>query len=313
MQHLSLVFSFKNEEKNIPLLIDRLEKTFKNINNWSYDYIFVNDCSEDDSENVLIDLQKKYPITIINMSRTFGVGPCVIAGFRFAKGDAVIYMDTDLQDPPELIPKLIEEYEKGNDIVHTIREKRHGETIFKLFITKVAYKFINYISDINLPIESGDFKLISKRALEKILDQKEFRPYIRGLSVWVGYKQSFVKYERNAREKGKSQFPVFSKGPISEFISGVTSYSLKPLYLGIIFGFSSLIFSLSFIVYALIAKFQNRGLPGSTSVIITISFFSGILLLCLGTIGIYIARIFEQIKGRQQYIIKDIKKKSTLS
>ncbi len=310
MQHLSLVFSFKNEEKNIPLLLERLEKTFQNIKNWTYDYIFVNDCSEDDSENVLIKLQEKFPITIINMSRTFGVGPCVIAGFRYAEGDAVVYMDTDLQDPPELIPKLIEEYEKGNDIVHTVREKRHGETLLKLLVTKFAYKFINFMSDISLPIESGDFKLISKRALEKILDQKEFRPYIRGLSVWVGYKQSFVKYERKARETGKSQFPIFSKGPVTEFISGVTSYSLKPLYLGIIFGFSSLLFSLSLIVYALFAKFQNLAIPGSTGIIITISFFSGILLLCLGTIGIYIARIFEQIKGRQQYIIKDIKKKN---
>ena len=115
--------------------------------------------------------KKIHPITIINMSRKFGVAPCVIAGFKHAKGDAIVYMDSDLQDPPEIIPDLINEHEKGNEIVHTVRTKREGENKIKMFITKIAYKIINYFSDINLPIESGDFKLISKRALKKILDQ----------------------------------------------------------------------------------------------------------------------------------------------
>jgi glycosyltransferase involved in cell wall biosynthesis len=145
------------------------------------------------------------------MSRKFGVGPCIIAGFKHAKGDAVVYMDSDLQDPPEIIPDLILEHEKGNEIVHTVRTKREGENKIKLLITKIAYKVINYFADINLPIESGDFKLISKRALEKILDQKEYRPYVRGLSVWVGFKQSFVKYERKARGHGETKMSFIFK------------------------------------------------------------------------------------------------------
>jgi glycosyltransferase involved in cell wall biosynthesis len=306
MKLVSLVFSFKNEEKNLETLIERLNSTLLKLDNWEYELIFVNDSSDDRSEEILTNLQKSSPIKIINMTRTFGIGPCVLAGFRESKGDVVIYMDADLQDPPEIIPKLIKEYENGAEIVHTVRTKRLGESSFRLLVTKLAYKAINYLSDIPLPVEAGDFKLISRKALNKILEQKEFRPYVRGLSVWVGYKQSFVNYERQPRVEGKSSFPVFSKGPIAEFISGITSYSLKPLYLGIIFGFLSLLFSISLIIYALYIKFEGLAVPGSTSIIITISFFSGILLLTIGIVGIYIARIFEQTKGRDQYVIKNI-------
>jgi len=308
MKLISIIFSFKNEEKNLDELIKRIQTTFSKIDSYKYELIFVNDCSDDKSEKILLDLQKSNPITIINMTRTFGVGPCVLAGFREAKGDAIIYMDSDLQDPPEIIPDLISEYEKGSEIVHTVRTKRHGESFFKMLITKMAYRIINYLSEIPLPTEAGDFKLISRTALKKILLQNEFRPYIRGLSIWVGYKQSFVKYERDPRADGESKFPLFSKGPITEFISGITSYSLKPLYLGVVLGFISLIFSIVLILYALYSKFSGVAAPGSTGIIITISFFSGILLFTMGIIGIYLARIFEQTKGRDQYVIKDIKK-----
>lgn len=308
MNLISIIFSFKNEEKNLNELVNRIEASLTKLTNWKYELIFVNDCSDDKSEEILLNLQKNNPITIINMTRTFGVGPCVIAGFREAKGDAIVYMDSDLQDPPEIIPKLIREHEKGSEIVHTVRTKRHGESLLKLWITKIAYKVINYLSEIPLPTEAGDFKLISKTALQKILLQNEFRPYIRGLSIWVGYKQSFVKYERDPRAEGESKFPLFSKGPITEFISGITSYSLKPLYLGVIFGFISIIFSIILILYALYSKLLGIAAPGSTGIIITISFFSGILLFTIGIIGIYLARIFEQTKGRDQYIIKNIEK-----
>ena len=307
MKLVSIVFSFRNEEKNIKELINRVDTTFKKVGNYKYELIFVNDDSNDKSELVLENLQDSYRIKIINMSRNFGVGPCVLAGFKHASGDCVIYLDSDLQDPPEIIPKLLSEFENGHDVVHTVREKRLGESSAKLFFTKLAYKTINRLSEINLPIEAGDFKLISKRALQKILSQKEFRPYIRGLSVWVGYKQSFVYYTREARAHGKSKFSLFSQGPINEFVNGVTSYSLKPLYVGIFLGFFSLLFSVLLIIYALYAKFNNLAIPGTTGILIAVSFFSGILLFTLGIIGVYIARIFEQARGREKYIIKEIK------
>ena len=297
MKLVSIVFSFRNEEKNLKELVSRVDATFKKVENYKYELIFVNDDSNDDSEKILEELQESHKIKIINMSRTFGVGPCVLAGFKHSSGDCIVYLDSDLQDPPELIPKLLDEFEKGYDVVHTVREKRLGEGGVKLFFTKLAYKTINKLSEIDLPIEAGDFKLISKRVLEKILSQKEFRPYVRGLSVWVGFKQSFVYYTREARAHGESKFSLFSQGPISEFINGVTSYSLKPLYIGIFLGFFSLLFSVLLIGYALYAKFNDLAIPGTTGILIAVSFFSGILLFTLGIMGIYIARIFEQARG----------------
>ena len=307
MKLLSIVFSFRNEEGNLKELIERVDLSVKKSLNWKYELIFVNDDSNDNSEKILLELQKQYPIRIINMSRNFGVDPCVLAGFRDAKGDAIVYLHTDLQDPPELIPELIKKHEEGFDIVHTVRTKRHGESKFRMLVTKIAYHIINILSDINLPIEAGDYKLISRKALDKILKQKEFRPYVRGLSVWVGFKQTFCKYERQARSAGESKMPLLSAGPAGDFINGVTSYSLKPLYIGIYLGFVSLFISILLIIYALFLKLNGLAVPGSTSIIIAISFFSGMLLFTLGVIGIYLARIFEQTKGRDQYVIKDIK------
>ena len=307
MKLLSVVFSFRNEEGNIQELVERVHNSLKESSNWKYELIFVNDDSSDQSENILLRLQKDYPIKIINMSRKFGVDPCVLAGFRHAEGEAIIYLHTDLQDPPEIIPNLLKKYEEGFDVVHTIRTKRKGENKFRMFVTKIAYHLINILSDINLPIEAGDYKLISKKVLEKILNQKEFRPYVRGLSVWVGFKQAYINYERQARGSGKSKMPLLSAGPVTDFINGITSYSLKPLYIGIFFGFFSFLVSVLLIIYALYLKFNNLAIPGATSIIIAISFFSGILLFTLGIIGIYLARIFEQTKGRDQYVIKDIK------
>ncbi len=307
MKLLSIVFSFKNEERNIEPLVKRISYAMEKIQGWKYELIFVNDDSTDNSEEVLLDLQKNFPIKIINMSRNFGIDPCVLAGFRNTDGDAIIYLHTDQQDPPEIIPDLIKKHEEGNDIVHTVRTKRKGEGKFRMFLTKIAYRIINTLSDINLPVQAGDYKLISRKALNEILKQKEFRPYVRGLSVWVGFNQDFVYYEREARGAGESKMPLLSAGPITDFINGVTSYSLKPLYLGIVFGFFSMIISFLLIIYALYLKFNQLAIPGSTSIIIAISFFSGILLFTLGIIGIYLARIFEQTKGREQYVIKNIK------
>ena len=308
MKLLSIVFSFKNEENNLPKLISRTVKTCSDISNWDYELIFVNDNSTDQSEKILIELQNKYPITIINMSRNFGVAPCVIAGFKNAKGNAVIYMDSDLQDPPELIQKLVTEHDAGADIVHTVRKKRLGESKFKLLVTYISYRIINFFSDIPLPINAGDYKLISRRALDKILELKEHRPYIRGLSVWVGYKQSFVNYTRDARRFGQSQFSTFSSSSVNELITGLTAYSMQPLYFGIILGFFSIIISIILLIHTFYAKFNDLTALGSAGVLISVSFFSGVILLSQGVLGIYIARIFEQVRGRKRYVIKDIKK-----
>ena len=203
MKILSLVFSFYNEEKNLNKLIDRISTVITKLENWDYELIFVNDDSNDNSEKILIEKQKSHPIKIVNMSRRFGVGPCVLAGLELTKGNAVIYMDSDLQDPPEIIPQLIEKFEKGADVVHTKRTERLGESKFKMLLTKIAYRVINKTSNIPLPVDCGDFKLLSRRAVDYINSLKEYNPYIRGLTVWVGFKQDFIDYVRESRSSGE--------------------------------------------------------------------------------------------------------------
>jgi len=306
MKLLSLVFSFRNEEKNIPELIERVTTSLNKLKEWKYELIFVNDDSDDNSEKLLIEKQKLHPIKIINMSRRFGTGPCVLAGLKNASGDAAIYMDSDLQDPPEIIPDLIKKFENGADVVHTKRTKRLGESKFRMFLTKIAYLAINFISDIPLTVDAGDYKLLSKRVLKHVNSLTEYNPYIRGLSVWVGFKQDYVLYVRQSRFSGKSKFGNLWSGPLPQLIRGLTSFSTAPLYLGIIIGMFAILFSFIIIIYAFYAKITGIAIPGSSGVLIAISFFSGIILTFIGIIGIYIARIYEQSQGRPRYIIKDI-------
>ena len=306
MKLLSIIFSFRNEEKNIPELIERISSTLKKLNNWKFELIFVNDDSDDNSEKILIEKQKLYPIKIINMSRRFGTGPCVLAGLKQATGDAAIYMDSDLQDPPEIIPDLIKKFENGIDVVHTKRTKRLGESKFKMFLTKIAYLAINITSEIPLAVNVGDFKLLSKRVLKHVNSLSEYNPYIRGLSVWIGFKQDYVEYVRQGRFSGKSKFKSLWSGPLPQFLRGITSFSTAPLYIGIIIGIFTILFSLILIVYAVYSKIAGIAIPGSSGVLIAISFFSGIILMSIGIIGIYIARIYEQTQGRPRYIIKNI-------
>jgi len=305
---LSLVFSFRNEEENIPELVLRIRKIIEGIKDLKYEMIFVNDASTDGSLNILEDLQKSYPITIINMSRCFGVTPCVLAGFAETQGDAVIYMDSDLQDPPELIPEMISKFKAGAEVVHTTRTQRKGESSLKLWFTGKAYKIINKFSDIHLPENSGDFKLLSKKVVKEILNLKEYDPYMRGLSVWVGYKQDFVLYKRDSRWSGKTKFPLFSKNPIREFIRGLTAYSAAPLYISFLMGVITSLFSIGLIFYALITKILGISTPGTPSVLIAVALFSGVLLMTNGVLGIYIARIYHEIKGRPRYIIESVSK-----
>ena len=306
MKILSIVFSFRNEEKNLNELIKRVTEIIKDLDNWDYELVFVNDDSNDNSEKVLIESQKNHNIKIINMSRRFGVGPCVLAGLEKSKGDAVIYMDSDLQDPPEIIPQLVKKFEEGADVVHTTRTKRLGENKFKMFLTKIAYRIINKTSRIPLPVDTGDFKLLSRRAVDQVNNLKEHDPYIRGLTVWVGFKQDFVEYVRESRLSGRSKFSSLWSGPVAEFVRGITGYSTGPLYLGIIIGLFAILFSFILILYAFYAKFFDLAIPGSSSVIITVAFFSGVILTTIGITGLYIARIYEQTQGRPRYIIKNI-------
>jgi dolichol-phosphate mannosyltransferase len=304
---VSIVCSFRNEELTINELINRIDKSLINLNDWEYEIIFVNDYSTDNSiKEIKNFFNKKYNITLINMSRNFGGHSCRIAGFEYASGEAVIYFDTDLQDPPEIFPELIKKYQEGYDVVHTVRKKRLGETKLKIFATKLAYKIITFLSDINLRGESGDFKLLSRKAINYILKFNESDPYLRGLSVWIGFRQYYYEYIRDPRKYGSSQYSIIQAAP--EFLRGVTSFSVKPLYLGIILGFFSVFVSFGLVVFSIITKLLNTAVPGVSGILIAISFFSGIIMLNIGLLGIYVAKINNQVMGRPRYIIENIQK-----
>ena len=304
MPVISIVFSFRNEEEVLSELVHRVVPIVEIIGD--YELIFVNDDSTDRSLDVLQILRAENSrIKIINMSRCFGVAPCVIAGLAASSGDAVIYMDSDLQDPPEIIPQMVYEWNNGADIVHTVRTQRHGESASKMWITKMAYKAINVFSDVYLIENAGDFKLLSRLVVKEILQLDEIDPYLRGLSVWVGFNQTVVKYEREARSLGQSKFGLFmSLNPYKEFLRGITSFSTVPLYFALFLGLAVSAISFIMLCYVIVMKTLGVNLPGWTAIMSAILFLSGVILGTNGLLGIYVGKIYEYAQGRPKYIIK---------
>ena len=228
---VSVVLSFRNEAENIPTLVSRLDTMFTG-QNVDYELLFVNDASTDASLAILLAERERNPrVKILNMSRRFGVAEGVLAGMSAATGDAVVYMDSDLQDPPEVIPSLVARWRQGADVVHTVRTRRKGESALKMMATRIAYRIIQLGSAIELPVDAGDFKLLSRAAVDHLLQVRESDPYLRGLVVWLGFNQVFVPYERDARHAGSTHFPFLSKNPWKTFIIGMTSFSFLPVYL----------------------------------------------------------------------------------
>lgn len=304
---LSLVFSFRNEEENIPELVRRCTAALTQVPDLRHEFIFVDDASTDGSFALLKNLQREHPIHIVSMARRFGVGPCLLAGFERARGDAVVYLDADLQDPPELIPQLVEKYRQGADVVHTTRTHRDGESAAKMAITKMAYRIINGLStSVQLPENTGDFKLLSRRAVDQLLAMPERDPYMRGLAVWIGLKQEFVYYRREARFAGETHMPLFSKGPAREFLRGITSFSETPLYASFYLGLATLMVAVCLTLYAIVTKLLGMAAPGVSLVLIVVAFFGGVNLIAIGIIGLYVARIYVEVKGRPRYIVQQV-------
>lgn len=220
---LSLVFSFRNEEFVLPVLLDRLKKTLDAAGT-TYELLFVNDASTDGSLPILEKAARlDSKIKVLTMKERFGVVPCLLAGMRYSQGEAVITMDADLQDPPEVLPALLEKWQAGAEIVSTVRLERRGESRFKMTLTRVAYLILKALSPhVDLPVDSGDFRLLSREAVKRLLaSMGERKPYLRGRVQMLGLKQDFVYYRREQRFSGKSHFPLFSRGPVETFLSGL--------------------------------------------------------------------------------------------
>jgi glycosyltransferase involved in cell wall biosynthesis len=301
---VSVVLSFRNEAENIPTLISRLAAMFASCD-VEYELLFVNDASTDQSMSVLLAERERNPrVKILNLSRRFGVAEGVMAGMAWAGGDAVVYMDSDLQDPPELIPLLIERWRGGADVVHTLRTARRGESALRVKATRLAYRLIRYGSTIDLPVDGGDFKLLSRRAVNHLLGLRESDPYLRGLVAWLGFNQAFLPYERAPRHAGKTHFPFFSRNPWKTFVTGVTSFSFLPIYACVALAGTGLVVSALALVVALALAIGGTPAAGLAALIALLLFFWATTVGAIGIVGVYIVRIYKDVRGRPSYLVQ---------
>jgi glycosyltransferase involved in cell wall biosynthesis len=302
---LSVVFSFRNEEPVLPELISRLQTVLRGAG-LDYELIFVNDASTDASLTVLEHHRARDErIKVVNLSRRFGVAPGVLAGMSYARGDAVVYMDADLQDPPELIPELVARWQEGAEVVYTVRTSRHGETLGKRLLTRAAYWLINAASEIPMPFEAGDFKLLSRRAVDHLLELPEQDPYLRGLVTWLGFRQIAVPYERQARGAGRSHFPLLrSTGPAATFASALTSLSYLPLVLFLLLGLAAAAGAV--VALAALLALSAAGSDVSTgSILLALGLLLwSTLVLGIGTLGLYLSRVHRDVRRRPRYLVE---------
>ncbi|MCX7847628.1 MAG: glycosyltransferase family 2 protein [bacterium] len=302
---LSVVFSFRNEAPVLPELIRRTMAVLEALG-LSYEIIFVDDASTDGSFELLCAAREQNPrIGILRMSRRFGVHPCVLAGLRHARGAAVIYMDADLQDPPELIPELVARWRAGAEVVNTVRLSRAGEPPLKMWLTGMAYRVLNLLSDTPVPYNVGEYKLLDRRVVNELIRLDEIDPFFRGLVQWVGFRQETVPYHREARFAGRTHFALLGGGPVKEFLRGLLSFSAAPLYLALGLGFLSSAAALVYAGYVIVKKWLGLNLPGWSALMVAILFIGGMILLTNGLIGLYLARVYEQVKNRPRYIIRE--------
>lgn len=295
----SVVVPCYNEEEIIESTYNRLKEVLDKLKD-SYEIIFVNDGSYDETEQIISKICKKdKSVKLINFSRNFGHQMAISAGLKNVKGDAIIITDADLQDPPELIYEMIEKWKEGYDVVYGKRRDRKGETFFKKTTASLFYKFLNFLTDNKIPENVGEFRLIDKRVCRVINDLNEKRRFMRGLVSWVGFKQVEVLYDREERTAGETKYNL--KRMINLAEDGIFSFSYKPLKLSMITGIFLFISSFLYFVFLLLSKNKES----SSKVICFISFISGLNFIYNGITNEYIERIHETTQDRPLYIIKN--------
>lgn len=306
MKKISIVIPAHNEEGNVALVHEKIKEVFSRLNNYDFEIIFVNDGSRDNTQQKLEELSQQFDeIKYIEFSRNFGHQPAVKAGMDHAHGNAVISMDGDLQHPPELIPEMIQKWEDGYDVVYTIRTYPKEISYFKRKTSDFFYQLLSSLSDVNLTKGGGsDFRLLDANAVEVMRTFNEDDLFLRGLTSWMGFKQTGIEFTAAERIAGESSYNL--KKMIKFAFTGITAFSVKPLYiaayLGFLFSGISVVGYALYVIYAFVAKTE---ISGWASLIMTIVFFGGLQLIILGIIGMYLGKIFKQVKERPNYIIKN--------
>ena len=308
MKKISVVIPMYCEEEVVDICYKRVVNNFKKLSDkCSYEIIFINDGSKDSTLEILKKIASNDDnVKIISFSRNFGHQAAVTAGIRNVTGDAIIIMDADLQDPPELFEGMIEKWEKGYEVVYGKRKTREGESIFKLLTARMFYNTLNKLSEIEIPKDTGDFRLVDRKVIDVIATLPEHNKFLRGLFSWVGFNQYAYEYNRVNRVAGKTKYPF--KKMFKLATDGILSFSAKPLKIVGAIGFFSVIVSIIILIYSIVSyMFKLNSLtPGWTSIMCTMTFIGGIILISLWMIGEYIARIYEESLGRPEYIIDEL-------
>jgi polyisoprenyl-phosphate glycosyltransferase len=302
----SVIIPVYDEAAVVPILYRRLTRVMEGLGE-SYEIIFVDDGSRDDSPALLRELWgRDKRVRFLSLSRNFGQQIAITAGLDHSSGQAVIVMDADLQDPPEVIPQLIEQWRKGFDLVFAVREQRRGDDLFKRTTAALFYRLFRHLSATDIPMDAGDFRLMSRRAVEALKGIRERNRFIRGLAGWIGFPQISVPFVREVRHAGKTKYPL--KKMVRFACNGIISFSLVPLQLAGYLGFVVSATSFVYMAYAVWLKlFTDRVVLGWTSVMVAVLFLGGVQLISLGIIGEYLGRIYEEVKQRPLYIIGEAK------
>ena len=313
MKVVTILVPCFNEENNIELLYDRLRKITNSLPNYEFQILLVNDGSKD---NTLFKMQELHEtdktVSYLSLSRNFGKENAMLAGLDYAEGDAVILMDADLQDPPELIPQMLAEWENGYDDVYARRRSRAGETWMKKATAHWYYRILRKFADIDIPADVGDFRLLDRQAVDALYSLRERQRYTKGLFSWIGYNKKELLFDRDPRAAGNSKMNFFKLFGLA--VDGITSFSVAPLrlasVLGLIISTVAFLYLLFVIIKTLLFGDPVAGYPSMISIIL---FMGGIQLIVLGIIGEYVGRIFNEAKGRPEYLVNEYNGKKILS
>ena len=305
MKKVSLLIPAYNEEETIPLLYNELNKAVETISGYEFEIFFVNDGSSDNTLNILRNLQQiDSRVNYISFSRNFGKETAMAAGFDYVTGDAAVILDADLQDPPELIKEMIFHWEEGYDDVYAKRRSREGESWFKKFTSAAFYKVLQKMTKIPIQEDTGDFRLLDRRAIESLKKLREKQRYTKGMFSWIGFNKKEILFDRKPRAAGKTKWNYLKLFNLA--LEGVTSFTTSPLristILGILVSIFSIIYMFIVLIKSLIWKDPVKGYP---SMMVTILFLGGVQLVSLGIIGEYVGRIFNETKYRPLYIIDE--------
>lgn len=306
MIKLSVVVPVYNEEAVIIETCKRLKTVMDSLGE-TYEIIFVNDGSRDRTAFIINELcETDKTIKFIDFSRNFGHQLAITAGMDYASGEAIVVIDADLQDPPEVIPAMVQKWKEGYNVVYGKRLERKGETIFKKITARVFYRLLRQLTDVDMPVDTGDFRLIDRKVCDALKLVNERNRYVRGIISWLGFKQTGVEFTREKRYAGETKYPF--RKMLRFAFDAISSFSYKPLRLASYVGFFLSFFSFIYLLVVLYQGiFTDKTVPGWTSTLAVSLLFNGIVLIMLGIIGGYIGRIYDEAKGRPLYIIRQIK------